>query len=225
MSQHNGFIYVATIDKKFLSSAVMSAMTLKDYWPDAHVTLYTHEEWVDNTLEDIFDNVITKDVPHHHRAKLWALDKTPYDLTVYLDADTEIMSSDISTVFDQMTDADIMMTKIRKYAGAFVDFPGGSLIDHCGMFMYRSDPHVIEFMQEWWELYQEQIDGTWQWDISLYPEDLRPWDQWAFWWLMNKTDYKLNREYFEDDARWNFVNTYHSDEVEKEIVIYHHTLG
>lgn len=225
MPQHNGFIYAATVKKQFLYSALMSAMTLKDHWPEANITLFTHEEWVDSQVEDTFDTIITNDVPHHHRAKLWALDKTPYDLTVYLDADTEILSSDISTIFDQMTNADILMTKIRKYAGAFVDFPGGKLVDHCGMFMYRNTPHVMKFMSQWWKLYQKQVDGSWQWDTSLYPEDLRPWDQWAFWWLMNKTDYKLNREYFKDDARWNFVNTYHKDETDKDIIVYHHTLG
>ena len=222
--KNNGFIYVASVNKKFLSGAILSAESLRDHWPEANITLFTHEDWVDAQVESVFDSVITDGCPNHHRAKLWALDKTPYDLTVYLDADTEILSPEISTIFDQMTDADILMTKVRKYAGAIVAFPGGNLIDHCGVFMYRSDPHVIEFMKQWWDLYQKQHDGTWQWDTTLYPESLRPWDQWSFWWLMNKTEHKLKRDYFKDDARWNFVNTYRKTETDKDIIVYHHTI-
>ena len=139
-----------------LKISLPSATSLKDYWPEAHATLYIPTEWYDPSLEDIFDNVVTG-APDHKRAKLWALDKSPYDLTVYLDADVEIVHEDISLIFDQMTDtADIMLTKIRGYNGKISVFPGGELVDHCGMFMYRNTDKVKEFMNQWWELYQKQ---------------------------------------------------------------------
>ena len=79
-------------------------------------------------------------------------------------------------------------------------------------------------MNQWWELYQKQTSGEWKWDTSLYPEELRPWDQWAYWWLQNQTKYAIIREWFPDDARWNWINGYKSSETDKDIVIYHHTL-
>lgn len=227
----NGFIYVASLDKKYLKSAIYSAESLRDYYPEANITLYTHKDWIEGRdLSNLFDNIVTDDVPMHKRAKLWALDKTPYELTVYVDADMEIMSEEIQTIFDQMPeDKDILMTKIRPYAGAFVwfnDKKDEGLEDHCGFFMYRNTPKVMAFMTEWWELYKKQATGEWQWDRETYPEKLRPWDQWTWWWLQNKTDLKLNHGYFIDDARWNFVNVYHNDEIPpgKDVIIYHHTL-
>ena len=222
--KNNGFIYVASKNKAFLSAAVYSAASLKDYWPEANITLFTHEEWSNSLPDDLFDNVVFG-APDHIRAKLWALDKTPYDLTVYMDADTEVMSEEISAIFDQIPDdKDILITKIRPYNGKIAIFPGGQLTDHCGFFMYRNSEKVLTFMTEWWKLYQKQESGEWQWDIELYPEQLRPWDQWSYWWLQNKTDLAVDVGYFEDDARWNFVNGYLEDETDKEIIIYHHTV-
>ena len=43
---NNGFLYVASKDKIFLTAARYSVTSLKDYWPESHVTLFTHEDWV-----------------------------------------------------------------------------------------------------------------------------------------------------------------------------------
>lgn len=221
---NNGFIIVASNNYKYLLSAKFCAESLKEYYPEAKVSLYTIPEWDSEDLYDVFDNVDAT-APRHIRAKLWALSKTPYDTTVYLDADCEIVSSDIKYIFDEMEDdADIMITKIRPYNGKISKFPGGELTDHCGMFMYNNKPHTIEFMRQWWDLYQKQKTKEWQWDTKLYPEELRPWDQWSYWWLQNQTEYAINRKYFKDDARWNFVNGYKQSETDKEIVVYHHTI-
>ena len=71
---NNGFLYVASKDKIFLTAARYSVTSLKDYWPESHVTLFTHKDWVKEEDYEIFDNIITKDVPNLARAKLWALD-------------------------------------------------------------------------------------------------------------------------------------------------------
>jgi hypothetical protein len=90
--------------------------------------------------------------------------------------------------------------------------------------MYKNNEKTLRFMREWWDLYQKQDSGEWKWDTKIYPEELRPWDQWSYWWLQNKTEFKINSKYFEDDARWNFVNGYRYSETDKEIIIYHHTV-
>jgi len=84
-----GFMFVASFSKPYFDAAIQAADSIKDYWPEAKIALYTHEEWWDEKYRNIFDHVHLG-VPVHVRAKLWALSKTPYDLTAYIDADTEV---------------------------------------------------------------------------------------------------------------------------------------
>ena len=222
----DGYLYAASGDERYLTSAVMSCESLKEYHSDAHVTLVVSEELYDNSLYHTFDQIIVAPT-NDSRIKLWGLSRTPYQRTLYIDADCTIRHKDIAIVHDLLGDADIMLTKIRSYAGKFVFFRGGRLEDHCGVFLYNSKPHTIEFMHQWRELWLKQRSGEWQWDTELYPDkELRVWDQWTYWWLMNETEYAIKREYFPSpDARWNFVNFYKPDECPSEdIVIYHHTI-
>lgn len=223
-NQNNGFLIVATKNKKYLSSAIFLADSVLDYYPEAKITLFTEECWSAEVPDGLFENVVYGEF-NNVRTKLYALSQTPYDTTCYLDADMFCQHKDINTVFDQIKpESDIAMTNIRPYNGAFVYFPGGELTLHCGMFLYRRTEKVIRFMKEWWELFQKQQSGEWKWDTKLYPEKLRPWDQWSFWWLQNKTDLALNVQILDDDARWNFVIGYKEDECEKPIVFRHERL-
>jgi len=223
--KNNGFIYVASKYEEFINAARFSATSLKDYWPEADITLFTHSEWIKESDSKLFNTIITKDVPHHKRAKLWALDKTPYNLTCYIDCDTYIEHEDIKTIFDQHdTKSDITITRARRYAAAIeCKFKGGELTDHCGLFIYNNKSQTLKFMKQWWLLYCKQDKGEWKWDTDLYPEYLRKWDMWTYWWLQNKTEYKIKRSYFsKPDARWNFVYIYKDEELEGlKPVIYH----
>lgn len=221
---NNGYLYVASTNKRYLRAAEYSAISLKDYYPEANITLATEEHWIEDRHYDMFDHVIV--VSGHYRAKLEALYQTPYDLTFYLDSDTEIMSEDIAKVFDEMTEtADIMLTKIREYSGAEVYFPGGELEDHCGAFLYRKTDKVMEFCRQWFERYVKQRE-RWDYDTKLYPKSLRFWDQFTYWWLQNKTEYAIVREYFKDpDCRWNFIRNYKDAECpEDQRVVWHYTI-
>lgn len=227
MNQKNlskGFILVASKRYNFYKSAILCAETLRDYYPEANITFFTHEEWVDKDC-DVFDNVITS-IPYNDRAKLWALDKTPYDLTMYLDADIQIMHEEISTCFNLISeDTDILMTRIRPYAAAITKFPGGELIWHCGVFIYRNNKNTFELFQRWYTDYNKQQD-SWDFDEEIYPKTLQPWDTWTFWKLLNIDGYKdkINITKFPDDARWNFHYLRYNELNDKPIIIYHNTL-
>ena len=225
MKVNNGFLYVASLHKKFIKAARYSASSLKDFWPESNITLFTEESFVDSSDYKLFDSIVTKDVPSHVRTKLWALDKTPYDLTCYIDCDTFIESYDIQNIFNQHDiSSDITITKARDYAASIkAKFKGGHLTDHCGLFLYNNKEHTLEFMRQWWLLYNKQQSREWKWDTDLYPEYLRPWDMWTYWWLQNKTKYKIKRAYFpHPDARWNFVYIYKKNELDnKEVVVMH----
>lgn len=220
-----GFVYVASLSSVFITAARYSASSLKDYWPEANITLFTHPKWVVQSDYLLFDQIITRDVPFHVRAKLWALDKTPYDLTCYIDCDTEVHHEDIKYIFDQHDpNADISLTKTRPYA-ASIDpkFPDGELVDHCGLFVYNKKESTLRFMREWWNQYKQQTTNWGDYDPKLYPSYLKPWDMFAYWWLQNKTEFKIKRAFFPDpDARWNYIYVYKKEELQGTPVVISH---
>jgi hypothetical protein len=227
MSHNNGFLLVASVNYRYFMSALYCAESIKDYYPEASITLATHKEWVDDRC-DVFDHIITEDFPIALRAKLWALDKTPYEKTLYVDADCEIIHEDIKLVFDQLKDHDVMFSEIRPYNSAVVDINAHDrLRHHGGVFLYNNKPNTIEFMTEWWKQWQKQRTDPWPFDFSQYQQLLlQSYDMFALFWLIEKERWKdrINIGIFENDARWNFHNGYRYSEVTDPIVIYHHTL-
>ena len=56
-----GFVYVASLSSIFITAARYSASSLKDHWPEANITLFTHPRWVVQSDYLLFDQIITKD--------------------------------------------------------------------------------------------------------------------------------------------------------------------
>lgn len=225
--QNNGFVIVATIHKQYLTSAIILAESIRDYLPDANITLYTTSNLIDNVSAEVFTTIVTEGVPNDRRAKLWALSRTPYDITVYLDADTVVVNEEIQTIFEQLGAYDMIFTKIRPYNSN----PKGFLEDprythHGGVFVYRKTPMTIDFMEQWW----------WRWNNTrtavefkkhypTFPEKMKEWDQFYLFYLIHETQHGLNIGFFEDDARWNFVRGYLRSELNgKSPIIEHYTI-
>ncbi len=232
MSFRNGFLIVASQTKEYLDSANYLANSIKDYYPEAHITLYTTPALEMHADRSAFDTVMFEEVPSHVRTKLYALSKTPYtELTVYVDADMECMHADVSKVWEEMPeDCDILITKIRPYNGKEDRWPGGNtipkgrMIYHGGFFMYRSNPQTLEFMRRWWVDYKVQRSDTWPYLEEECGKSFAQWDQFTFWKLMNIDKLDVNVQVFNDDARWNFVNGYFPKETKNPIVFWHHTI-
>jgi len=129
--QNNGFLYVGSLTKPYYDAAVMSAESIKDYWPEAKCMLFTNEPWVAERRDSrIFDKIVTN-VPAHCRAKLWALNRTIFDKTAYMDADTYCESEDIKYIFDELTDnEDMVMTANRPYNAKVVYFTNDRELRH-----------------------------------------------------------------------------------------------
>jgi hypothetical protein len=217
----NGFIIVASQFYEYYEAAHMLIDSLLDYMPEANIALFAHEQWTksDSRCDDLY---MVHDCPNHVRAKLWALPKTPFDKTVYLDADTFVEHEDVSKMFD--FDSDLVFTNIRPYAGKIAKFIGGEMVLHGGVFGYKSTPRVLEFMEDWWQYYDKQRKGTW-WPEGVEPKHrLVSWDQLTLWWLTENTYSDLDISIYEDDARWNFVYIYKDDECKGPIVVWHYTI-
>lgn len=226
MNLHNGFLITASVEKEYVEGANYCGNSIKDQYPEAHVTLFVPEVLKQHVDYDAFDLVITEDVPNHTRTKLYALSKTPYkNLTVYVDADMECMHPDVNTIWNEIQDdQDILITKIRPYNGKIAKWKNGEMIHHGGFFMYRNTPKVLDFMERWWHDYVKQRAEPWPYSEDEHPKALQPWDQFAFWKLLYVDKLNVNVDFFKDDARWNFVNGYRPDETSSPIIFYHHTL-
>lgn len=226
MSLDNGFLLVASRSEDYVQSANFAAGSIKDYYPDAHITFFVPEKYRHLVDESVFDIVISEDVPDHIRTKLYALSRTPYsNLTVYVDADMECTHEDVQNIWSEMPeDCDILITKIRPYNGKISKWSTGEMIYHGGFFMYRNNPQTMEFMEKWWTDYVIQRAEPWPYPESEIPISLRPWDQFTFWKLLHIDKLKVNVQVFNDDARWNFVNGYYLTENKGPIVFYHHTI-
>jgi hypothetical protein len=229
-----GFLIVGNRHYKFYTLALNLIESIKDYYPEAKICLVTEEKLCDGR-ETIADHILYCD--DHWRAKLWALSKSPFDITMYIDADAQIIHKDIKTAFDYMQDNDMVFTELtaeREYCFAFRTWAGGSLRLCGGVFLYDlRKPLVKEFMTDWYEYYIKQQNGDW-WpldengipDYINHPLDkLKPWDQFTLWWLTEKNlKYKdLKIDIFEDDARWNYFSLYREryQHTKKPPIIHH----
>lgn len=223
MNLDNGFLIVASQLKRYAVSANICAGSIKDNYPEAHITLFVTEELLPFVDKTLFDNIVYQDVPSHTRTKLYALSRTPYKkLTVYVDADMECCHQDVSTIWNEIPDnVDILMTKIRPYNGKISKWDGGQMIHHGGFFIYRTNEKTLDFMSKWWDNYVTQ---TQSWTYTEYPIALQPWDQFTFWKLLTIDKADVVVDFFNDDARWNFVNGYRLTENKKPIIFYHHTV-
>ena len=228
-----GYVVVASRKKFFYISALNLIESIREFYPDAKVCLVTEERFLDGR-EKIADEVVFCD--NHKRAKLWGMAQSPWDITLYIDADTECEHEDIQYVFDELGDYDVMFTGLpeeRSYCYAELKFPGGQF-ELCGaVCLYdMRNPLVREFVNDWYDLTVRQYARTW-WpknekgfeDTELYPETLKRWDQFSLWWLVNKEPkYKnLKVGIFEDDARWNFFSRYKYKHNKKPVVIRHYS--
>jgi hypothetical protein len=227
----NGFVIVASKHQRFYKAAVDCAESVKLFWPEAHITIFVdHEEWIKPTDYNHADHIVHWEVPNHIRAKLWSLGQTPYKgITCYLDADMTCQHEDVENIFEQLPeDLDLLFTKIRPYNAKVTKLSNTEeMTMHCGMFLYRNKPKVIELMNSWYGEYlkqNERKDNSWVNDIGDYPDDVRKWDTFTMWKLLTYSDHGV----FWDESlhiRWNFINGHSYDELEdEEIVFWHYTI-
>lgn len=69
----NGFLIVASNDPGYVVGANFLAASIKDYYPEAHITMFVTPQLRSQVDDDVFDMVISENVPSHIRTKLYAL--------------------------------------------------------------------------------------------------------------------------------------------------------
>lgn len=170
-----GFIYVASRDPIYYLLAVNACNTLKDYFPNAHVTLFTHSDYLEDDCQ-IFDNVIV-DIPVHYRSKMWCMARTPYDKTIYIDADSVVMHKDIRTMHDHLDDCDMFFCPVTPYTTAnikwaFMDKAQTIVPPYHGAINgFNKSALTLDFAQTWFDEYVKQVSSPgWPYEDNHHKE-------------------------------------------------------
>lgn len=227
-----GVILVASVSKAYYEAAVRCALSIKDYAPNTSVTLFTHASFIKERDKYLFDSIVT-DIPVHIRAKLWALPKTPYDVTLYMDVDMEVISDEFTKVFDLLKSTDDMaFANIRPHVSKDVVVKGSQKLKyHGGIFLYRMNDATKPIINKWWDQYIYQLHSPeWPFKAEGYNPKMKPWDQFALWCLLKDNSVKIGRLGGANDYRWNYIHLYDDKGIDakgtigKDPIIYHHTI-
>jgi len=226
----NGIVLVASMSKAYYTSAVRLACSIRDY-SNFPITLFTHESFVQENHRNLFDNIITN-IPVHIRAKLWGISKSPYENTLYLDSDMEVVSPEFSKVFDLLEDNDLILTKIRPHVSKEVIISKTTkekLIYHGGFIMFNHKTHTRRLMENWWTGYTEQ-QKNWNFP-DHYDRNMQRWDQFTLWRLLKESEYNFKIKTPKNDYRWNYIHLYDelgvnpkSKKESESPIIYHYTI-
>lgn len=229
----NGYVYIASLSKAYYKAAVNSAISLRDHYPKANITLFTHEVFIQDNDRKFFDNVITN-IPVHKRAKMWGMAKTPYNNSLYLDSDTEIRSERIKDVFDILGKNDIMFTKIVPHVSNTRRIDDDNELEyHGGIILYNNKKPTIKLINEWYDLYAEQVKCSWsKSQFAQYDPKMKPWDQFTIWYLLQQKEYKkIKHDFFPNGGtEWNFIYLLEENKENNapykdlEQIIYHYTI-
>ncbi|CAB5221216.1 hypothetical protein UFOVP247_110 [uncultured Caudovirales phage] len=229
-----GYVYVASLNSAYYKAAVNSAISLRDNYPEANITLFTHEKFIKDSDRKFFNNIVTG-IPVHSRAKMWGMARSPYEKTLYLDCDTEIRSENIKNVFDILGDNDIMFTRIIKHVSNTRRIDDDNDLEyHGGVILYNNTPLIKKLMNDWYELYDFQINCDWSNSIfSKYDKRMRPWDQFTIWYLLfrDKKYSKIKHDFFPDGGHaYNYIYLFEENMPENapyrdlEQIVYHYTI-
>lgn len=231
----NGYVYVASVSSAFYKAAVRSADSLKDHYPNAKITLFTHPEFFDQKDSKLFDQVHL-DIPYHVRSKMYGMSKTPYNKTLYIDADTEIRSERIKDVFDILGNNDIMFTKIIPHVSNSRRIDNDNNLEyHGGIILYNNKKITIDLISNWYDLYLYQRKTKWEDSIfKQYDKRMLPWDQFTIWYLLHndKKYKKIKHDFFPNGGtEYNYISMLEYASIKEnknyrdiEQVIYHYTL-
>lgn len=157
---NRGVLYIVVGDRDlYVNAVVRSATSLKRVMPDMPTAVVT-----DGTIDGPFDHHITiretdpvKIAPAAVpcRAKIIGMQQTPFEQTLYLDADTCVLA-DLGEVFELLGGFDVALAHAQgRVAISLDDVPASFPEFNCGVIAYRSTPFVQSFLDDWLRAYDD----------------------------------------------------------------------
>ncbi len=144
-----GVIYTAGGKQKFVDEAIYSAKSLKKYNASLKTTLFTDFK---NLKSKYFDNIIYQEpVKHPQKYKIENMLNSPYDFTLYLDSDTQIVSN-IEELFDFLATYDMAVTNRVKCKWTahpvFIDYIDETCYNG-GFLLFKKSEASSKFIKAW----------------------------------------------------------------------------
>lgn len=144
-----GVIYTAGGTQRYVDEAIFSAQTLKKHNSSLGTTLFTS---INNVKSKYFDNIIYQEpIKHSQKYKIENMLNSPYDYTLYLDADTQVLSN-IEELFDFLLIYDLGITNRVKCKWSanpvFIDYIDKKCYNG-GFLLFKKNRKVDEFISAW----------------------------------------------------------------------------
>jgi hypothetical protein len=204
MPRDQGLLYFAK-GKAFVAEAERSARQAAKVMPEYPIAIVADRE----PNLDCFDTIIIDKTPFEKRDKPRALQKTPYDQTIYLDTDT-YLSDSIDDLFDILGEFDLALRRDRDQSHVPEDssLPGSFPEFHAGVISYQSTESVMNMLDDW----ERRCLPTHDYDQrslrpALYHSDVR----------FTPIPNRYNCQYHWDNIVDGSVKVFHGPLVEREV--------
>lgn len=156
-------IYYIAFEKKYVDEAIHSARSIKK---NSRLPLAICCDRIEDTSPFDIVRIIN---PRHVRAKVDYLRETPFDYTLYLDSDTEVLE-DITECFQLLEKYDVCMThdfarKRERWSNLipeYKDVPDGFSEFGGGVILYKKNAY--SFLSLWKHYFYKYFDATKGWD-------------------------------------------------------------
>ena len=156
-SPQSGVVFVAT-GARYIACAEAAAQSVRHHMPDVPIALFTNATQLGVNVSDVFNQVIELESVHH-RSKVDCLMNSPFERTLFLDADIRVLE-DVSDLFDVLERFDIAMAQAharnrpatravwnQELPDAFPQFNTGVLV-------VRRNAQTQTLFQNWSESYK-----------------------------------------------------------------------
>ncbi len=169
-----GFLYVAT-GAKHLREAMHSAQSVRRLHPECGCVLVTSQADLDQSKHEI-DAIFTEvrlhvDPRRNFRDKIQPLMEAPFEKTLFLDSDTELLMR-VDDVFELLTHYDVLFCRdTTRYNTPATTVPAAFSEPNTGVIALRRTAAVSSLLQRWLEVYdQAQAEWKAQGRAGAYPD-------------------------------------------------------
>jgi hypothetical protein len=148
---NRGVLYVVVGSRDiYANAAIRSATSLRRVMPDLAIAIAS-----DRTIDGPFDQHILIEETEGFRAKIVGMQQTPFEQTVFLDADTFVLA-DFDDVFELLDRYDMALAhEPSRISTVLGEVPVAYPEFNSGVIAYRSTPLVQSALADWLHEYGE----------------------------------------------------------------------
>jgi len=158
-----GYLYVVSGSRRYFEEAVSSIASLKKVHLNAHVTVFTDQDFGD--ADGLIDSVEVREMDTSQRmgdGKVRHIADTPYDRTIFLDSDTHVLEP-MDPLFDLLDGYDLALVQAPGTPRGTRLEDGTPVVGHlpynCGLIAFKKSDSTLRLFARWKELFYRQVPG------------------------------------------------------------------